>query len=365
MLKQALKAAGRPLWERLRFRIGTEIDRKTQAAHVKAHRADSTIPRLEEQLASLRGQIESMQVDLAALQASQVASANEVEQRIAGMIQQRIFVPSFPAVDERAPFMQHSICSTTDLLHPRYAAICAMLGLPPMYQRKFWEWAYIIHHLREAGMLAEGRRGLGFGVGKERLPALFAKLGCEIVATDAPPEIGISSGWSTTEQHSTALAELKFPQIVADEIFNARVSHQSCDMNAIDGSLTNFDFTWSSCCFEHLGNLEAGLQFVINSVEKTLKPEGIAVHTTEYNLSSNDDTVETGGTVIYRKRDMEDLITRLRDRGHEVHPFIIAPHIHPLDFHVDAPPYINNPHLKLRLAGYTTTSAGIFVRRAA
>lgn len=365
MLKQALKIVGRPLYERLRFRIGAEIDQRTETERTKAGRIARTVSNLEEQTHALRSQIETLQNDLEELKKLQTEPAGGFEQRVAAMIQQRIFVPSFPVVDEHAPFMQYSICSTIDLLHPRYAEICAMLGLPAMYQRKFWEWAYIIHHLREAGMLAEGRRGLGFGVGKERLPALFAKLGCQIVATDAPPEIGISSGWATTEQHSTALAELKFPEIVANEIFDARVTHQSCDMNAIDDSLTDFDFTWSSCCFEHLGDLEAGLQFVINSVEKTLKPGGIAVHTTEYNLSSNTDTVMSGGTVIYRKGDMEDLIVRLRSLGHEVHPFIIAPHAHPLDFHVDAPPYTNNPHLKLRLGAYTTTSAGVFVRRKA
>ena len=362
MLKQALKVAGRPIWERLRFRIDSEIDLKTEAERAQVRNIGSTISELKEQVATLTAQINLVS---SILNGDTKEGAAEFEQRVATMIRQRIFVPSFPVVDQHAPFMQYSTCSATDLLHPRYAEMCAMLGLPAMYQRKFWEWAYIIHHLREAGVLSEGRRGVGFGVGKERLPALFAKLGCQVTATDAPSEIGIASGWATSEQHSAALAELKFPEIVSDEIFDARVTHQPCDMNAIDDSLTDFDFTWSSCCFEHLGDLEAGLRFVINSVEKTLKPGGIAVHTTEFNLSSDDETVESGGTVIYRKRDMEDLVSRLRARGHEVHSFIAAPHAHPLDFHVDAPPYINNPHLKLRLAGYTTTSAGICVRRKA
>lgn len=365
MFKQALKVAGRPFWERLRFRIDAEIDVKTEPERAQVRIIGSTISELKEQVATLTAKINSFSPTLEDDAQEQAALQQEFEERVATMIRQRIFVPSFPVADQHAPFMEYSTCSATDLLHPVYADMCAMLGLPPMYQRKFWEWAYIIHHLREAGMLSEGRRGLGFGVGKERLPALFAKFGCQVTATDAPSEIGIASGWSTSNQHSAALAELKFPEIVPDAIFDARVTHQPCDMNAIDDSLRDFDFTWSSCCFEHLGDLEAGLQFVINSVEKTLKPGGVAVHTTEYNLSSNDATVESGGTVIYRKRDMEDLISRLRAEGHEVHSFVAAPHAHPLDFHVDAPPYINNPHLKLRLAGYTTTSAGICVRKKA
>jgi SAM-dependent methyltransferase len=365
MFKQVLKVAGRPFWERLQFRIDAEIDRRTEPERARVRNIGSTISELKEQVAALKAQLNLLSPALEGGTKAQAASQLEFQQRVATMIRQRIFVPSFPVLDQHSPFMQYSTCSATDLLHPRYAEMCAMLGLPPMYQRKFWEWAYIIHHLREAGMLSEGRRGLGFGVGKERLPALFAKFGCQVTATDAPSEIGIASGWSTSNQHSAALAELKSPEIVADAIFDARVTHQPCDMNAIGDSLRDFDFTWSSCCFEHLGDLEAGLQFVINSVEKTLKPGGVAVHTTEYNLSSNDETVESGDTVIYRKRDMEDLISRLRERGHEVHSFVAAPHAHPLDFHVDAPPYIDNPHLKLRLASYTTTSAGICVRRKA
>ncbi|MGF6645845.1 class I SAM-dependent methyltransferase [Paraburkholderia sp. GAS82] len=358
MLKRVLKAAGRPLWERLRFRIGAEIDRRAGPERAKAIHAEMVIGRLSSEVATLQRQFEELQRDPAPF-----GGANDLEHRVAQMIQQRIFLPTCSIVDEHAPFMQHSICSAIDFLHPRYREICAMLGHPPLYQRKLWEWVFIIHHLLEAGMLTEGRRGLVFGVGRERLPALFAKMGCEIVATDAPAEFSASSEWSVSGQHSTALAELKYPEIVPDEVFEARVTHQSCDMNAIDEQLTGFDFTWSSCCFEHLGDLEAGLQFVINSVEKTLKPGGIAVHTTEYNLGSNEDTLESGATVIYRKRDIDDLIRRLRERGHEVKPFIVAPHAHPLDFHIDAPPYGGDPHLKLRLASYMATSVGIVVRR--
>jgi hypothetical protein len=109
-------------------------------------------------------------------------------------------------------------------------------------------------------------------------------------------------------------------------------------MTAIDAELTGFDFTWSCCCFEHLGSLEAGVQFLINSVENTLKPGGVAVHTTEFNLSSNGDTIVSGPTILYRRRDMEALVSRLEDLGNEVQPFVVAPDSHFLDFHVDLPP---------------------------
>ena len=50
--------------------------------------------------------------------------------------------------------------------------------------RKIWEFCFIAQALDERGMLARGRRGLGFAVGTEPLPAMFASRGCAIVATD-------------------------------------------------------------------------------------------------------------------------------------------------------------------------------------
>ena len=36
-------------------------------------------------------------------------------------------------------------------------------------------------------------------------------------------------------------------------------------------------------------------------------PGGVGVHTTEYNLSSNERTVEQGPTVLYRRRDLDTI----------------------------------------------------------
>ncbi len=61
-----------------------------------------------------------------------------------------------------------------------------------MLHRKMWEWLFIAEALRERGMLAPGRCGLGFGVGQEPLAALFAADGCEITATDQPQEAALA-----------------------------------------------------------------------------------------------------------------------------------------------------------------------------
>jgi hypothetical protein len=268
-----------------------------------------------------------------------------------------------PEFDAGRPFMRYSTCSAEDVLHPRYTQILYSLINPFCWHRKAWEWVFIYHHLTESGVVKPGARGLVFGVGTERLPALFAKDGASIVATDAPHEVGVAQGWAASGQHTTALAALRNPRIVDDATFDANVTFQPCDMKNISPDLTAFDFNWSSCCFEHLGSLQAGMDFVVNAVEQTLRPGGWAVHTTEFNLLSNEETVATGGTVLYRRKDLEGLVERLRDRGHNAMPFTVAPDSHYYDYHVDVPPYTGAPHLKILLGEYVTTSAGIVVQR--
>lgn len=287
---------------------------------------------------------------------------DSLDARVEAVLRSHRFMPSFQVMepDPSRPFMAASTCSAADFLHPEYLRICRILKLPPYFHRKLWEWAFIIHKLDRGNMLVPGKCGLAFGVGQERLPSYFASRGVSVVATDAPTEIG--AHWAASSQHSNSLEQLRFRDIVSDEMFDRHVSHRFCDMTNIDESLRDFDFTWSSCSFEHLGSLEAGMQFVIDSVEKTLRPGGIACHTTEFNLSSNEDTLSSGPTVIYRKRDMLDLIERLRSRGHEVEPLFVAPDSHFLDFHIDTPPYAQ-PHLKLQIAEYVGTSVGIVVRK--
>lgn len=134
-------------------------------------------------------------------------------------------------------------------------------------------------------------------------------------------------------------------------------------MNAIPDDLKGYDFCWSACALEHLGSLKHGINFVINTIEQTLSVGGMACHTTELNLSSNDDTVESGRYVLYRKRDLDEMSRTLEGRGHWVQPLQIEPGDLPPDYLVDVPPYSRKPHIKLLLGSYVTTSVGIVSRR--
>jgi hypothetical protein len=275
--------------------------------------------------------------------------------------------PSSPRIPWRfePPRLSHPVnqlCTASQFDEPDYAAWCATIGEAPRPHRKQWEFCWILAALRAANAIRPGARALGFGVGTEPLPAMLAAHGVEVVATDAPVELIAGQGWQSTNEHAAGLMQLHRPALLDEETFRARVSFRPVDMNAIPPDLRGFDACWSSCCFEHLGGIAQGLDFVENSLE-TLRPGGVAVHTTEFNLGSNEETLETPGLSYFRRCDIEALLDRLAARGHSVWPLNLHPGDSPLDAYIDTPPYAL-PHLKLEALGQISTSIGIVVQRA-
>jgi tetratricopeptide (TPR) repeat protein len=256
-------------------------------------------------------------------------------------------------------YMAASNAQARDFFHPAYEEFCRIYKEPIILHRKSWEWAFIYDRLSKAGVLRPGSRGLGFGVGTEKLPAFFAALGVHITATDAPA----GQNWDRSSDASEHKNRLFKPEMIDHESFDELVSFEYCDMNDIPRHLTEYDFCWSSCSLEHLGSLQHGIDFIVNSIERNLKVGGVACHTTELNLTSDDETLETGVTAIYRKKDLQKLCGLLEERGHRVEPLRIEPGTLPPDYFVDVPPYPSNPHLKLLVGSYVTTSVGIVACR--
>ena len=271
-----------------------------------------------------------------------------------------------PALAADAPLVFGScVCREAYYRLPLFRWWCDRLHEPPKYHRKLWEYVYICQVLHERGMLAPGMRGVGFGVGKEPLAALFASRGAAILATDMDADAAREAGWLGSAQHAGAeLDALNERGICEMQKFRSAVRYRNVDMNAIPDDLAGFDFCWSSCAYEHLGSLEHGLAFVRKAMN-VLRPGGIAVHTTEFNLSSNEHTAATGPTVLFRRRDFEALGATLTADGHMVAPFDFETGHEPVERYVDLPPFALEPHLRLRLpfgvASYITTSIGVIV----
>jgi hypothetical protein len=252
------------------------------------------------------------------------------------------------------------MCTAHQVQEPIFAELCARLNITTAPHRKNWEFAYILRMLDHHGMLQEGRRGLGFGVGIEPMSSVFAAAGCQIVATDLAEQDERAQVWNETHQHGSDVERIMVPELCDPDVFRERVMFRPVDMNQIPDDLRGFDFCWSSCAYEHLGSISNGLAFFENSLD-CLKPGGIAVHTTELNLSSNDLTMDHGSTVIFRRRDFEALAKRLRDAGHHVIPISFDSGDSELDRFIDLPPYSADSHLKLALLRWVSTSFGMAV----
>jgi len=254
------------------------------------------------------------------------------------------------------------LCNEQDFKTEWFEKCCKKLKEPFRYHRKLWEYCYIYQVLLEKNCLQPGKKGLGFAVGKEPLTAAFASHGCRITSTDLDFEKAQDQGWTSSNQHCNSIVDLNERGICDPHLFKSLVAFKYMDMNNIDKETFNiYDFTWSSCAFEHCGSIDLGKNFIINQMN-CLKPGGTAVHTTEYNISSNTKTFEKGQTVLFRKQDFEWIAAKLQESGHSIN----------IDYTVGngkiesiaAKPTDVDYHLRLRFGTFVTTSIALIITKS-
>jgi SAM-dependent methyltransferase len=266
------------------------------------------------------------------------------------------------------------VCRQADVERPWMRHWFQVLGIGAAYHRKSWESAFVLQALWEAGMLAPGRRGLGFAVGREPLPSIFVARGAEVLATDLDARDTRAESWASTNQNAARVEDLFRPRLVDHDAFVAHCAFRAVDMNAIPPDLAGgFDFVWSTCSFEHLGSIARGLDFVVAAMD-CLKPGGVAVHTTEFRLDGAGPRLDNWNTVLFARPDMEALAQRLAARGHRMAPIDYGPGEGVLDNYIDVPPFGRQrteglapflaPHLRLSVDGIPATSIGLVIRAA-
>lgn len=250
------------------------------------------------------------------------------------------------------------ICTRSQCEESFFQAYCKELNLTPVVNRKHWEYAYILSVIEKFGFGEPFHDAIGFGVGKEPIPAWLANKGIYVMATDMPGDGGM---WGRTNQHMKDTTDLPWDGISSAWAFREYVHYQPVDMNNI-GPLWKqgkADIVWSSCSLDHLGTLDLAKQFIRNSLQ-CLRPGGIAVHTTEYNLTSNRDTILEGPVVIFRQKDIFELQEEMTAEGHHM---IFNPYRDPHEeWKIELPPY-RNPHLIMMYEKYPITSIGIAIQK--
>jgi hypothetical protein len=253
------------------------------------------------------------------------------------------------------------VCRQADLSMDSFRYWCAKMRHAPMMHRKYWEWFFITQSLWERDFLKEGSRGVGFNNGNEPLVALFASLGCKIVSADL-------NGRETSDTAMTQEADLRTLNehgICPPDLLSERVLSQTIDPDRGLQELSGpFDFYWSSTCLGHMGSIEAGIDFMRRAMS-VLKPGGMAIFTTDCNLSAGEDTLENDTLCLFRQSDLERLATRLSAEGHMVTSIDWRDTTGSADAFIDQPPYGMDPHLKLQIMQYVVTSFGLSVIKRA
>lgn len=214
-------------------------------------------------------------------------------------------------------------------------------------------------------------RVLGFGVGREPLPAWFVGQGCDVLATDKP-EANTLAGWKATGQHAADHAQLGRLGYVSETEMIERCEYRAIDMVNLlprtDILRGEFDFTYSCGSFEHIGGAHAGLLFFALQMH-ALRPGGIAVHTTEYEYEYSPadlPPLDTPDLSLYRAEDISRLAVSLAAQGDLLLPLDAAQGTEPWDLYIDTPPYSPDAisHLNIELVGgrRTTSIALIAIR---
>lgn len=248
------------------------------------------------------------------------------------------------------------LVSASQIYEPACQKWFSRLGHGLSMDRKLWEYAYILQAIHTYGLVLPGARGVSFGCGKELAVSILAAEGCEILATDYVPDLDSEQTWE-----ARGLDDLFFRQIIDREAFEKCVSFRHLDMNSIDEDIRGFDFCWSTGSLEHIGSHANGLAFIENAMA-CLKPGGIAVHTTEFTVSSDTVSYDSPELSFYCRADIESLAERLLGSGHLIilnfdRGTTLA------DTHVDLPPYHYGRTLAAHFHSHVITSIGLIIQK--
>ncbi len=235
------------------------------------------------------------------------------------------------------------------------------MALVPKTHRKVWEYAAIAQiYIDRVGA---GGSVLGFGVGKEPLPAWFAYQGAEVLATDRP-----QPGVWDPGQHAFGINDLPNGGICPPDLFFKHVNFRAVDMRNLplaflnEGGDHTFDLLWSCSTVEHLGGISSGLQFMVDSM-RFLKPGGFAVHTTEYNVLSDEQTLQGEDLCVFRGQDFITLANGLKAQGDKLLTIDLSRGTTDNDLIVDQQPFTGDVHIHLQLGPCVFTSVLLVLQK--
>ena len=194
------------------------------------------------------------------------------------------------------------ICDAADWFDPDVKLIIENeLKEPARFHRKQWEFAMIFLTLQKFGLLNEQKVGLSLGGGNERVLYSIAKYVKKLIVTDLYDD---NTSWDcarTQDPDEFIKASKPFP------VDDKKIQALKMDMRFLDFADNTFDFCYSSCAIEHIGEYKDFLQH-FNEVNRVLKDDGMYVLTTE--LQFGEQIIPDPNNYIFTKGYLADLISQ-------------------------------------------------------
>ncbi len=161
---------------------------------------------------------------------------------------------------------------------------------PARFHRKQWEFAMIFHTLQKQGFLTPDATGLSLGGGNERVLYSIARHINKLIVTDLYEE---DTSWDTARTGDPNEFIRKSKPFPVD---NRKLEAQRMDMRYLEFPDNTFDFCYSSCAIEHIGEYQDFLQH-FREVYRVLNEGGIYVFTTEFHFG--DETIKDPHNYIF------------------------------------------------------------------
>lgn len=204
-------------------------------------------------------------------------------------------------VEKKYMYNTSKICDAADWFDPEIKTIIENeLREPAKLHRKQWEFAMIFLTLKKYGLIENTKTGLSLGGGNERVLYAIGNHVKTLYVTDLYDQ---NTSWDcarTEDPDEFIKASKPFP------VDDGKLQAIRMDMRFLDFDNNTFDFCYSSCAIEHIGEDNDFLQH-LNEVNRVLKEGGIYVLTTE--LQFGEKTIPDQNNYVFNKEHLSNLIS--------------------------------------------------------
>jgi len=262
----------------------------------------------------------------------------------------------------------NKLCDAADWFDPEMQrVIIEELHETPRFHRKQWEFAAIFRALQQHGLLDGESLGLSMGGGKELLLYAIARHVKQLVVTDLYDTVTTWDCARTDDPDAFIKTDMPL------EVDVSRLKALRMDMRELAFEDSTFDFCYSSCSIEHIGERKDFLRH-LNEAHRVLKVGGVYVFTTEVHYGP--ETIMDPNNYVFS---LEYLVGLFEETGFDVPQefdagiahhkvnFPLPANIRNLSYiegnHISTPVFRELPHVQLLRGTFPFTSGQFILKK--